>query len=42
MHTTDYQDLGGTPEKTASTTATLAANAAHLAQLLRHSSYPPA
>ncbi len=42
MHTTDYQDLDQAPEKTASTTATLAANAAHLARLLRQSGYPPA
>lgn len=42
MHTTDYQDLDQTPEQTASTTATLAANAAHLARLLRQSAYPPA
>ena len=42
MHTTDYQDLDQTPEKTASTTATLAANSAHLARLLRQSAYPPA
>lgn len=42
MHTTDYKDLPSTPEKVASTTATLAANAAHLARLLGESSYPPA
>ncbi|MEO5982383.1 MAG: NAD(P)H-dependent oxidoreductase [Pedococcus sp.] len=42
MHGTDYQDLEQTPEKTASTTATLAANAAHLARLLRGAAYPPA
>jgi multimeric flavodoxin WrbA len=42
MHTTDYQDLDQTPEQTASTTATLAANAAHLARLLRQSAYPAA
>ncbi len=42
MHTTDYKDLPSTPEKVASTTATLAANAAHLARLLGKSTYPPA
>ena len=42
MHTTDYKDLPATPEKVASTTATLAANAAHLARLLGKSDYPPA
>jgi multimeric flavodoxin WrbA len=41
MHTVDYNDLDETPEKTASTTKTLAANAAHLARLLAGSSYPP-
>ncbi len=40
MQGTDYQDLDSTPEKTATTTATLAANAAHLARLLRQSPYP--
>lgn len=42
MTTTDYKDLGTTPEKVASTTATVAANAAHLAGVLRESAYPPA
>ncbi|GAA2732507.1 NAD(P)H-dependent oxidoreductase [Pedococcus aerophilus] len=42
MHATDYQDLDETPEKTASTTATLAANAAHLARRLRDAAYPAA
>lgn len=42
MHKTDYKDLPSTPEKVASSTATLAANAAHLARLLRQSSYPAA
>jgi multimeric flavodoxin WrbA len=42
MHTTDYQDLDETPEQTASTTTTLAANAAHLARLLKGAAYPPA
>ena len=41
MHGTDYQDLDETPEGTASTTTTAAANAAHLARLLRGSDYPP-
>jgi hypothetical protein len=42
MHKTDYQDLPATPEPVASTTETVAANAAHLAGLLRGSAYPPA
>ena len=41
MHSTDYKDLDKTPEGTASTTATAAANAAHLARLLKASDYPP-
>lgn len=41
MEGTDYQDLDETPEVTAKTTATLAANTAHLARLLRQSPYPP-
>jgi multimeric flavodoxin WrbA len=40
MHKTDYKDLDATPEAVASTTATLAANAAHLARLLKASQYP--
>ena len=36
----DYVDLDETPEAVASTTATLAANAAHLARLLKASPYP--
>lgn len=40
MHATDYQDLDETPEATASTTRTLAANAAHLARLLADANYP--
>jgi multimeric flavodoxin WrbA len=40
MHATDYQDLDETPEATARTTRTIAANAAHLAGLLRASNYP--
>ena len=42
MQPTDYQDMDPRPEKTAQTTKTLAANAAHLARLLRSSSYPAA
>lgn len=42
MHGTDYQDLDETPEATATTTATVARNAAHLARLLKASPYPPA
>ena len=41
MHGTDYQDLDETPEATAGTNATVAANAAHLARLLKSASYPP-
>jgi multimeric flavodoxin WrbA len=41
MHTTDYQDLPATPEKTAGTTRTVAVHAAHLARLLRSDPYPP-
>ena len=41
MHGTDYRDLDATPEVTATTTATLAANAVHLARLLKTSPYPP-
>lgn len=40
MHTTDYVDLDEVPEKVASTTATLARNAAHLAALLARAPYP--
>lgn len=40
MQSTDYKDLDETPEKVASTTATLAANAAHLAKLLTAQRYP--
>jgi multimeric flavodoxin WrbA len=40
MQPTDYQDVEPRPEKTAQTTSTLAANAAHLAGLLRSSGYP--
>jgi multimeric flavodoxin WrbA len=41
MGSTDYQDLDPKPEKTQQTTRTLAANAAHLARLLKESTYPP-
>lgn len=36
----DYNDLGNVPEAVASTNATLAANAAHLARVLRENRYP--
>jgi multimeric flavodoxin WrbA len=39
MSGTDYLDLEETPEAVASTTATLAANAAHLARLLKANPY---
>ncbi|MFH9725096.1 flavodoxin family protein [Streptomyces sp. NPDC017254] len=41
MQGTDYQDLDKTPEKTAATTRTLAANTAHLARRLKAAPYPP-
>lgn len=40
MHTTDYNDLDETPEKTAATNSTVAANAAHLARVLGAHNYP--
>ncbi len=40
MHGTDYADLPETPEKTAGTNKTVAANAAHLARLLSGANYP--
>lgn len=40
MSGTDYKDLEDTPEPVAATTATLAANAAHLARLLNEHQYP--
>jgi multimeric flavodoxin WrbA len=40
MQGTDYLDLDETPEKTAATTRTAAANAVHLARMLRSSQYP--
>jgi multimeric flavodoxin WrbA len=42
MTTTDYKDLDETPEAVASTLATMSANAAHLAALLKERGYPPA
>ena len=42
MEGTDYQDLDETPEAVASTTRTVAVNAAHLARLLRANPYPAA
>jgi hypothetical protein len=41
MHGTDYQDLDQTPDEVAAAARTLAANAAHLARLLRASPFPP-
>jgi multimeric flavodoxin WrbA len=41
MQGTDYNDLDGTPEKTDVTTRAAAANAVHLARLLKHAAYPP-
>jgi multimeric flavodoxin WrbA len=40
MHGTDYNELDQTPEETASTNATVARNAAHLARLLKPAAYP--
>ena len=40
MHGVDYNDLDETPEETAGTTKTAAANAVHLARLLKSSEYP--
>ncbi|WNV86228.1 NAD(P)H-dependent oxidoreductase [Umezawaea sp. Da 62-37] len=40
MQGEDYKDLDGTPETTAGTTKTLAANSAHLARLLKAAQYP--
>ena len=42
MQGVDYKDKQPRPEKTAQATATLAANSAHLARLLRSAPYPPA
>ncbi|WP_149204960.1 flavodoxin family protein [Actinotalea subterranea] len=41
MGSVDYKDLEGIPEKVATTTATAASNAAHLARLLKAAPYPP-
>jgi hypothetical protein len=38
----DYNDLDETPEAVATTTATVARNAAHLARALKARPYPPA
>jgi multimeric flavodoxin WrbA len=40
MQATDYKDKEPRPEKTQQTTRTLAANAAHLARLLKQQQYP--
>jgi multimeric flavodoxin WrbA len=40
MGSVDYQDLPKTPDATAGTTKTVAANAAHLARLLTGANYP--
>ena len=40
MGSTDYQDLDEKPKKTTETTKTLAANAVHLARLLKVQNYP--
>lgn len=40
MHAVDYNELPAVPAATASATATLAANAAHLARLLKSAPYP--
>lgn len=40
MHGTDFKDLDQTPEKVAQTTAAMARNCLHVAQLLKHSPYP--
>lgn len=42
MQKTDYKDLSETPKNVASTNKSLAANAAHLARLLKRDGYPPA
>jgi multimeric flavodoxin WrbA len=41
MEAVDYKDLDETPKTVSSTTTTLAANAVHLARLLRAAPYPP-
>lgn len=42
MQTTDYKDLSETPEKVTTSIKSAAANAAHLARLLKLNQYPPA
>ncbi|MFF7213005.1 flavodoxin family protein [Streptomyces sp. NPDC008238] len=42
MQGTDYQDLDKTPDAVAATTKTVAANAAHLAHMLRAAAFPAA
>ena len=42
MHTVDYKDLESTPDAVASTIASLAVNAVHLARPLEQQTYPPA
>lgn len=42
MQKTDYKDLPETPAKVAQSTTTAAANAAHLARMLKHQAYPAA
>ncbi len=41
MGSVDYADAGPKPDTTGAATKTAAANAAHLARLLRDSAYPP-
>lgn len=41
MRTVDYNQAGPKPDTTDAATKTLAANAAHLARLLRDNPYPP-
>jgi hypothetical protein len=41
MQDTDFKELDKTPDATAATTRTAAANAAHLVRLLAGSAYPP-
>jgi multimeric flavodoxin WrbA len=41
MQKTDYDQAGPKPDTTGAATTTLAANAAHLARLLKNSQYPP-
>jgi multimeric flavodoxin WrbA len=40
MHTTDYKDLGQTPEEVSASITTSLTNAMHLARLLREAGYP--